>query len=80
MYKGFVYKKEDIILESPHTMITSTVDPDDIIVVIYTRYNENDPWVVADDFRLTLKAFKNISDNMSFLVAAYVRQVFGMGA
>jgi hypothetical protein len=70
------YKKEDIIIESPHTMLTSVCKNGVIIITVYSRNAVMDLWVVDNDFRITPKAFENISNNMTFLVASYVRDLF----
>ena len=74
MYIQDFYNGEDIILKSPYTMVTSRFVDGDVIISVYCDdYNEG--WELIDDFIIVPKAFENISGQMSYVVAKYIREV-----
>jgi hypothetical protein len=67
------YNDEDIVMRSQYTMVTSRLVDGKIGISIYERI-DNGSWDIVDAFTLTLKAFGSINDEMSFLMAKYVRE------
>lgn len=70
------YKEQDPLLKSKHTMITSELVDDVIIIYIYTdRFYDKNNWFLIDSFDISREQFNALSDRMSYLLSEYIREL-----